>query len=188
MATIDESKSYAELSNFFADLVESMLGLTQDKVLIQYQAEGQPMPKFGDNVVFVNVQPEIDERNIYKSRQEVYNSTNDNFTYSQQSQRTLVVGLIFYGNKANENAKIVNESMYFPTYEYMLSQYDLSFVPDRTDGPHKMPELVNGRWWNRSDLKLRFYNMVSMKTTIDRITDVEITVETEGGLIEHISE
>lgn len=188
MATIDESKSYAELNNFFADLVESMLGLTQDNVRIQYQAEGQPMPKFGEDMVFINVQPEIDERNIYKSRQEVYNNTNDNFTYIQKSQRTLVAEFVFYGNHANENAKIVNESMYFPNYEYMLSQYDLALVPDRTDGPNKMPELVNGRWWNRSDLKMRFYNLVSYKTIIDRIANVEITVETEGGLIEHISE
>lgn len=188
MATIDESKTYEELSNFFADLVENMLGLTQDKVLIQYQAEGQPMPKFGENVVFVNVQPEIDERNIYKSRTEIYDEKNDNFVYTQKAQRTLVVEFVFYGSKANENAKLVNESMYFPNYEYMLSKYDLALVPDRTDGPHKMPELVNGRWWNRSDLRMRFYNLVSYKTTIDRIADVEITVETEGGLIEHITE
>ena len=188
MAVVDETKSLEEIRKFLADLVESILGLPQNKVLLQYRAEGQPMPKFGENIVFVNVQPELDERDIYKVREEKYNTENDNFEYAQKSQRTLLAQFVLYGDKSSEYAKLLNESIYFPNYEYMINNFGLYLVPDRTIGPNYIPELLNGRWWSRADLQIRFYNPVSVKTTVERIKDITITVETEGGQIEYITE
>ncbi len=180
---VDETKTLEEIRLFVADIVCDILGLKQDKVLLQYRAEGQPMPKFGEDVVFVNVQPAPDERDIYKNRFTKYNAENDNFEYIQKSQRTLTVQLVFYGNHSSEYAKLLYESVYSPVHEYEFNNFGLCLVPDRTMGVQYVPELVNSRWWERADLQLMFYSPVCIKDTIERIKDVDIKIETEDGSV-----
>ena len=67
-------QSIDELELFFADLIMAMTGLNEKAVLIQYQPQGQPSSKIGEDVAYVKVTPEPDERGLYKNRKKVYNS------------------------------------------------------------------------------------------------------------------
>lgn len=68
---------------------------------------------------------------------------------------------------------------YFPNFEYIINNNNLYLVPDRTVGPSRVPELYNGRWWQRSDLELRFYNSVVVETNVDRIVEADIRLEAD---------
>lgn len=177
MANVIDKLEDIEL--FLADIVCDMIGLEQENVLIQYVTEGQPSFDIEQDICFVKVAQEIDERDIYKTRKMVYNKNNDNFDYKQYSQRTLNAHFIFYGPNCYELCKLLNESFYFPNFEYIINNNNLYLVPDRTVGPNRVPELYNGRWWQRSDLELRFYNSVVVETNVDRIVEADIRLEAD---------
>ena len=57
-----------DIELFLADIVCDMVGLDQENVLIQYPTEGQPSFDIDQDICFVKVAQEIDERDIYKIR------------------------------------------------------------------------------------------------------------------------
>lgn len=165
------------LETFFADLVSSQTGLAPEKVLIQYQPQGQPSSKLGDNVAYVKITPEADERGLYKNRDRVYNSDNETFTFFQQSTRTITLHVVFYGQQCSELCTLFNEKLYFNDVQVQLRQSYLSLVPDRTNGPIRLPENHNGQWWERCDIELRFYNTVLIEETVSTFKEIDIRTE-----------
>ena len=57
-----------DIELFLADIVCDMVGLDQKNVLIQYLTDGQPSFDIEQDICFVKVAQEIDERDIYKTR------------------------------------------------------------------------------------------------------------------------
>lgn len=66
MANVIDKLEDIEL--FLADIVCDMVGLDQKNVLIQYLTDGQPSFDIEQDICFVKVAQEIDERDIYKTR------------------------------------------------------------------------------------------------------------------------
>lgn len=170
-------QTVAELETFFADLVSRETGLASDKVLIQYQPQGQPSSKIGDDVAYVKITPEPDERGLYKNRKRVYNSDSETFTFTQQATRTLTLHVVFYGPNCYELCTLFNEKLYFSNVQVQLRQTYLSLVPDRTNGPIRLPEQHNGQWWQRCDIELRFYNAVAIEETVATFKEFDIRTE-----------
>ena len=54
-----------------------------------------------------------------------------------------------------------------------------------TDFQDKTYEKINGQWWERSDLKLRFYNSVTVDEHIDTIDSTDIKYNFDGIKIIH---
>lgn len=175
MAEILQSIDSLEL--FFADLVTSLTGLQEDRVLIKYPEEGQPSSKISVDVAYVKVLPEPDERAIYKNRKKVYNEINEEFTITQQSTRTISMHVVFYGPNCHELATRLNEKFYFDNTKYLLLKNYLSLVPDRTNGPVRLPENHNGRWWQRCDIELQFYNTLQIEETVKTFKEIDVRTE-----------
>lgn len=174
---MENIQSIDELELFFADLVENLTGLESNKVLIQNQRTGQPSSKHSEDVAYVKISPEPDERSIYKNRKLVYNKEKGNFTSTQYASRTLSLNIIFYGPTCYELCTKFNEMMYFSSTSLLLNENKLSLIPDRTNGPIRNNELHNGQWWRRCDLELRFYNEISIVETIESIDKFDIRME-----------
>lgn len=170
-------QSIDELELFFADLIMAMTGLNEKAVLIQYQPQGQPSSKIGEDVAYVKVTPEPDERGLYKNRKKVYNSDSETYTFLQQSSRTLTLHVVFYGPHCYELCTTMNEKFYFNDYQVQMRQNYLSIVPDRTNGPIRLPEQHNGQWWQRCDIELRFYNTVAIEETVSTFKEFDIRTE-----------
>ena len=66
----------------------------------------------------------------------------------------------------------INEKIYFQSNKLALEGINLFLIPDRTEYQNKIFEKMGQRWWQRSDLKLRFYNTVQTEETINTIKDV----------------
>ena len=67
----------------------------------------------------------------------------------------------------------------------LQSNFYLALVPDLTDFQNKTYEKINGQWWERSDLKLRFYNSVTVDEHIDTIDSTDIKYNFDGIKIIH---
>mgnify|MGYP001772160026 CR=1 FL=1 len=66
----DNIISLSDFEIIFADVIEDILGLTQDKVRISYSEDGQPFTKINENVCYLKVSEEQDDTNIYKQRKQ----------------------------------------------------------------------------------------------------------------------
>lgn len=168
-----------DLELWFADLITNLLNLNEDHVLIQYATQGQPSSKITENYAYVRISPEVDTRQIYKNRRMVYDESSGTRNIVQFSQRTLTLGIIFYGPSCVDNATIFSEMLYLPEQKLALDQKGLSLVPDRTDGPLRVPEFHNGQWFERADLELRFYEQVQVSEDVQTFEDVDIRMEVD---------
>lgn len=172
-------QAITEIEDFFADIVTEISGLDSKNVQISYQQFGRPYFKHGENIIFVSVFPEVDNREIYKNRTSNYDSENNVFVYSQKAQRTLALSLVLYGEGSYEIATRIMHKFYFPEYKYLFDKNFLSIVPDRTDGVIRTMEHFDGQWWNRCDIKFRFYNVVNLETQLPAFDEIDFNVEVD---------
>ena len=153
--------SLDELDVLLADFVQEKLNLSSDKVLISYAERGQKFPQIGENVVYVKTFQEQDERIRWKSRKKIYNEETKAYSITQYSMRTLLFHMVFYGPDSFVLATKMNELLYFDSSKQFLYKNNLSLIPDLTDFVEKTYEQINGQWWSRTDLKIRFYNSIA---------------------------
>lgn len=168
-----------ELELKFADMISSVTGMENDQVLIQYPREGQPSGKIGTDYAYVKLSPEPDERSITKSRKQRLNAETGKYEVTQYSQRTLTLYIVFYGPNSSALATLFADRLYHPDIKYQLDLLGLYMVPDRTEGPTRLPENHNGQWWERCDLGLRFYQSVVTVSEIDYIEEIDLRTEVQ---------
>lgn len=151
----------------FADFVQQQLELNDDQVRISYQQRGQIFSEINENRVYVKVFQEQNERLNYKFRQRSYDSEKERVTTSQTSMRTLLLHVVFYGPDSDVLSTTLNERFYFDSTKQFLHNNNLALIPDLTDFSDKTFEKIGSQWWERVDLKLRFYN----STTVEELTE-----------------
>ena len=76
-------------------------------------------------------------------------------------------------------ATLLNEVFYTDGAKQFLYKNNLALIPDRTNYPNKTIENINEQWWNRSDLKLYFYNSISIEETTGTIEDYNVIIKTD---------
>ena len=169
----DSIKSLNDLDILFADFIQNKLSMQSDKVLVSYQQKGQRSSKIDEDVCYVKVFEEPDERHIWKNRK-VENIEDNKVKVTQYTMRTLMLQVTFYGPNADNFCTRINEHFYHDGTKQFLYENDLAFIPDRTVEPRKFYEKINEQWWQRSDLKLYFYNSISTEEILDTIESVNI--------------
>lgn len=177
MANVIKSVDYFD--SFFADLIQNILGATQDKVRISYAEEGQVSFPITDNICFVHTMLEGNFVSKFKNQSLEYIGAEDVFVHSLSSMRVLYLKIVFYGNQSTVNSILVSESMHLDNILQKLYNEDLAIIGDRTK-LIKTHELINGRWWERTDLDLYFYNSVIVEEKPDPIDEVDITITDEN--------
>nr|DAP50306.1 MAG TPA: hypothetical protein [Caudoviricetes sp.] len=164
----------------FANFIQEQLELSDDQVLISYAQRGQKFPEINKDTVFVKVFQEQDERYTYKQRTRSYNSEIERVISSQAAMRTLLLQVVFYGYNSDTLATTLNERFYFDSVKQFLYKNNLALIPDLTDFQDKTFEKINGQWWERSDLKLRFYNSVIVEEKTPTIESADIKYYFDG--------
>lgn len=161
-----------QLDILFANFVQQKLNLEEGKVLISYPQRGQISSKIDEDVCYIKVLDEPDERHIWKNRKTEV--VGEQIKVTQYTMRTLVVQFIFYGPNSDNLSTTLNELMYFDSTKQFLYENELSLIPDKTVQPAIHYEKINEQWWHRSDLKIYLYNSISTEDTLDTISDVNI--------------
>ncbi len=172
-------QSLRELENIFADFVTQATGLDEKKVLISYESQGRPSFKHGEDIIFVTIFPVVDDREQYKNRKMKYNKETDNFLEEQKSQRTLEVSIVAYGENSYKYSTLIMNAFYMPDYKLMFDRNYLFLVPDHISGVNRVPEQFDGRWWERCDLRARFYNSVNIEINVPAFDKIDVRLEVE---------
>ena len=168
-----------ELDDLFADFIQDKLELPADKVLISYSRKGQISSKYGENVCYLKFFNSPDEVNIYKNRRTSYDPETEQVTITQLAMRMLMLQVVFYGPDSDKLATLLNEVFYADEAKQFLYKNNLALIPDRTNYPNKTIENINEQWWNRADLKLYFYNSISIEETTGTIEGYNVIIKTD---------
>ena len=166
-----------ELDDLFADFIQSKLNLPANKVLISYSKRGQISSKYGENVCYIKFFNSPDEVSIYKNRRTSYDPETEQVTITQLAMRMLMLQVVFYGPDSESLAMLLNEIFYTESAKEFLCKNNMALIPDRTSFPNKTIENVNEQWWNRADLKLYFYNSISIDEVTGTIEKYDINVK-----------
>lgn len=180
--------SLDDLDFLFAKFIQDQLELENGQVRISYQQRGQKFSQINKDVVYVKVFQEQDERYVYKQRKRRYDSETERVTTSQSAMRTLLLQVVFYGPNSDVLSTTLNERFYFDSAKQFLYENNLALVPDLTDFQDKTYEKINDQWWERSDLKLRFYNSVTVDELTKTIESTDINYNIDGIKIIHDKE
>ena len=175
----DNIISLSDFEIIFADVIEDILGLTQDKVRISYSEDGQPFTKINENVCYLKASEEQDDINIYKQRKRKYDSETEQLTISQSSMRVLSLRVVFYGPACDVLAAKLKDYFYFESSDEFLYKNNLSLIPDKTRITSKIYEEINSRFWERVDLMMYFYNSITLTQGIGTIKSANVIIKTD---------
>lgn len=167
------------LDLLFADFVQDSLGMSGDKVLISYSEKGQKSSKIDEDVCYVKTDEVRDQINIHKQRVKAYDKATNSYIVKQTAMRVICLHLVFYGPNSSYLATKINEIMYTTKANEFIYNNNLALIPDKTDFVVTTNEIINSRFWKRSDLRLYFYNSVIIEESNEVIEglDVKIIIE-----------
>jgi hypothetical protein len=168
--------TFDDLDTLFANYIQNTLNLDADKVLISYQTRGKIASDISDTVVYIHTEQYYEDQTQYKQRREVYNSATNKVDVYQQTMRTLSLDIVFYGPQSAELATLLNELIYFDSSKQFFSNNNLALIPDGTTLTLHIHEIINGEWWDRCDLKLRFYNSIETTDAVNAIDSVDVNM------------
>ena len=176
------------VNKVFQNLTITLLGLTAPtasdrssyaKVRVSYPPEGQPAWKATDDICFVSVFERDGEynkpRNVIMQELDTDNA-NQETTYT----RILEALWVFYGPSSFDNARKVKDGIFYELNRETLAGSNLYMVPSAPN-PVRIPEVYQGRWWERLDLRMLFNEQVTVNLTVPYIKSSEITVVRENG-------
>lgn len=169
--------SLAQLENYFADLVVTLLGMEADHVLIAYAEMGQNFSTPGQDYCFVWAKELTDDVQMYKNRKEGP-VPNNKWKIAQTSMRKVQIMFSFYGEHSDVNALSLKEALYFPDTNISLDQNNLALIPVDVDLT-TVKEQINEVYWTRSDLTVNFYNSVTFEQTVNTINSLDLTISTK---------
>ena len=176
---MDELKTIAELENLFGTWIVEATGIPKTHVQVSFPQYGRPAFQYGEDVIYFSVMPQVDIAEQYKSIHLVYDDGSEQFDYTQCSQRTVHLDVIAYGPNSYNNLLMLSNWFYSPDAQIELKNNYLSFVPDHIFGVTRTFEAHNGQWWERADLRERFYAAANIEMKINKFDSFDITTEVD---------
>jgi hypothetical protein len=142
---------------------------------------GAPAFSNTDNVAFIKVYNV--ESPITQQREDVYSQIGSPSTpnMATKTTRTLLLDYMFYGQTSWDRANLVKEGLYRQVNHDILALQKIFVVPDGKP-PQLMPELWQGVWYDRVNLKIYFNEGIVVNDNVPYIKTVEIVVEDRKGI------
>lgn len=169
-----------QLEDTFRNLTCTLLGLnpasseSNDKVRISWPTGGSPGWKITEDVLFIRV---VATNNAYSKQRDTEYTPSSDSEINEITSYTLPlqVSWIVYGPNSFDNIETIRNGL------FKASIPNIKLVID-VPVPLRCPELFNGRWWERSDLSVMFYETVHRQGTIPTLQGVNIQIKTEEGV------
>lgn len=184
----DINLEIADLNLLFQQITMDILGYdyvaNQDAaayaVRIGWPTEGAPAFKIDEDIAFITV---VEKDSSYNRQREMKMTDLPNYNLNMETGHTRVVGVnwVFYGPNSFARAQAVMDDIFYPETQWLLNNSNLYLIPD-ISSPIRIPELFQSRWWERTDLKMLFNELVIRNKTIRAITSVEAIVENDEGI------
>lgn len=141
---------------------------------------GAPAWGQNDNVTFVTC-TEVD--NPYNKVRDEGVEANDSVSANKIIEYTRVWRVFWElrGPGAFDRARLLKTAMQLDFIHDMLSAFNLYLMPS-VGNPNRVPELVEGKWWERTDFEMEFYEQVNETITVPTVASIEVVVSNSNGV------
>lgn len=150
-----------------------------EKVRVAWPIEGMPAFAIDEDVSILRC---VEVDNSYNRKRFVVDTNFDNTNLTQTTYYTRVMEIfwIFYGPNSFDHAQSLRDALFYQQYHDFLAASQVYLMPD-VSAPRRLPELFQGRWWERVDFNAHFYELISRDIKVPWIAEVPITVKEENG-------
>lgn len=193
MAT-DIGHTIVEFENLMQSLIVSMLGwdLTipskVNDVRISWITGGAPAFSITDNKVFIRCYEEDHPYNKLREEELEDVISPPEFNMATGYTRIMRADFVLYGTESFENAQRIRDRIFYPDYKLTLAKEDVYLIPEIVS-PKRLFEQYEGRWWERTDMSLRFNELIVKNVTVQKIDSMEVTILSgeDGSVIEEVN-
>lgn len=175
-------RTLTEFEDIMQPIIASLLGWEGSlakNVRIGWQQEGAPAFKISDDVVFISAT--LVHHYMNQQHDLFYEEGSPDLEETRSYTRVTSLNCIAYGINAMSNLSIIKLGMFYDTTRYELAQQQIYLMPDVVE-PRRMPESFQGRWWERSDMQLQFYELLTDIRGQNAIDSVDISIDKESGV------
>lgn len=137
-----------------------------------WPTDGGPDWKLTDNVVFMQCTEAAED--IMQPIDERWQSEGRDFLRESASTRTIQLRLNAYGPACYES--LLKLRLELLRGRLKLKKQKIYIIPGK-DSIQYAPELFQGRWWKRADLTLYFNVLISIKSIVKAIEEVNVTIK-----------
>lgn len=137
-----------------------------------WPTDGGPDWKITDNVVFMQCTEAAED--IMQPIDERWQSEGRDFLRESASTRTIQLRLNAYGPACYES--LLKLRLELLRGRPKLKKQKNYIIPSK-DSIQYAPELFQGRWWKRADLTLYFNVLISVKSIVKAIEEVNVTIK-----------
>lgn len=137
-----------------------------------WPTDGGPDWKLTDNVVFMQCTEAAED--IMQPIDERWQSEGRDFLRESASTRTIQLRLNAYGPACYES--LLQIRLELLRGRPKLKKQKIYIIPGK-DSIQYAPELFQGRWWKRADLTLYFNVLISIKSIVKAIEEVNVTIK-----------
>lgn len=137
-----------------------------------WPTDGGPDWKITDNVVFMQCTEAAED--IMQPIDERWQSEGRDFLRESASTRTIQLRLNAYGPACYES--LLKLRLELLRGRPKLKKQKIYIIPGK-DSIQYAPELFQGRWWKRGDLTLYFNVLISVKSIVKAIEEVNVTIK-----------
>lgn len=137
-----------------------------------WPTDGGPDWKLTDNVVFMQCTEAAED--IMQPIDERWQSEGRDFLRESASTRTIQLRLNAYGPACYES--LLKLRLELLRGRPKLKKQKIYIIPGK-DSIQYAPELFQGRWWKRADLTLYFNVLISIKSIVKAIEEVNVTIK-----------
>lgn len=137
-----------------------------------WPTDGGPDWKLTDNVVFMQCTEAAED--IMQPIDERWQSEGRDFLRESASTRTIQLRLNAYGPACYES--LLKLRLELLRGRPKLKKQKIYIIPGK-DSIQYAPELFQGRWWKRADLTLYFNVLISVKSIVRAIEEVNVTIK-----------
>lgn len=137
-----------------------------------WPTDGGPDWKITDNVVFMQCTEAAED--IMQPIDERWQSEGRDFLRESASTRTIQLRLNAYGPACYESLLKLRLELLLGRPK--LKKQKIYIIPGK-DSIQYAPELFQGRWWKRADLTLYFNVLISVKSIVKAIEEVNVTIK-----------
>jgi len=141
------------------------------------QSDSVPKWKRNENICLIY---ELPQDGSYNSLSDIsYELDKSKRDFIEVDEHTDIHTVIFanYGPNAYEYARDIRDGFKRERIREYLKKYHFFVIPP-ISAIKRVPELVNGQWWNRVDATVVFYEYVRREETVKSIESVSVTAMT----------
>lgn len=170
-------------------LTAQALGITgtmnqQSQVRVAWQTQGQPFEDVSTDICYIFM---IERGGEYdRQRNELFGTqTATQIPLIQTYTRIWECRWMFYGPNSFDHARLMRSAIFTDYFRWQLRPFSMYPVAP-FDNPLRVPEVINGQWFNRSDMRGLIYEQVTETRTVNLVASVPVVVNDANGTLADI--